>query len=620
MTDQSRDKKKLSAQSIVLLWLFFIAFLLRMIWIIQYQASPFFDNPSLDFTFFDQRAKEILNGQWFSSDYLFNPLYPYFLAIMYAIFGMDLFFPRLIQALFGALLVFPVYHIANYAFNRRSALIAAGLCALYMPLIYYDGILMATTLQVLFLTVSVALVAGKLTRMRLLISGLLMGLVLLAAPNYLIVSFAVAGWIAFFQHKCPGLKTVSAAILYLAGVIIVVSPITVYHAVRNNEFVFVAPHGGINFYIGNHEQATGSYMMVTGISNSPGQQTRDSKKIVSEKLGRPATNREVSAFWVGKSLEFMKNNPVAFAKLQIRKLALFWNAYEIPSEYGLDFDSRFHSILRLPLFRFGWIAPFALTGLLMIPAKKQLDKRKALLPVCLLVSVMIAVIIFFVHARYRMPATPWLLMFAGFCVSSSVSHIKQNHWKTMILIAVCLAAGFSLTWLDLTEQTDLPGWFNRALAHIALGQMDEAEECLQEILRQDSSPKAWFYLGTLQMMDDRLEDAEFSFQNVLVQDTDNFEALMNLSQVYIRKEQYEAARRLLERTVRVHSDTADAPILLAELYIRMDMMDNALSALENLDGHTMTTAQRYRVDVLERQIKATLDTLNENAQKQEDLL
>lgn len=594
----------LNRHRVTLLWIFLSALILRIAWIVQYQASPFFDTPSLDFTFFDQRAREILQGAFFSGTYLFSPLYPLFLTVIYKIFGTDLFFPRLIQAVLGAFLVFPIYGIAAFAFNRRTALMAAIICAVYLPLIYYDGILMATTLHVFCLVVSAACLAGTSSWKRIVSAGLLMGVVLLAAPNYLIVMAAAALWLL----TCSGVrfrKSMAYAAVYIACALAVVSPITVYHALKDGEFVFVAPHGGINFYLGNHEQATGTYMSIPGISDYPGQQALDSKKIASEALGRPATNAEVSTYWANKSLEFLKKDPVAFIALQGRKIALFWNAFEIPSEYGLDFDSQFHSILRFPLIRFGWIAPLALVGSIFILFTP--DKKKALLPAFMLIGTMAAVIVFFVHARYRIPATPWVIMFASFCISEIIRFIQRRRWGILGSIGLSLVFATGFVYQTLEERNDLPGWFNRAQIFLEKGDTESAEACLQEILKQDNSMKTWFLLGLIQMNTGRLSEAETSFQNVLVQNPDHYEALLNLGLVYTEKQQYESAQRLLERAVRLYPDLTQARMALAVVYLEQDQFEKALDVLKNIKIDDLSMEQKTRLDHIVKRIEMNLE-------------
>lgn len=591
---------------VALLWIFLAALALRMAWIYQYQASPFFDNPSLDFTFFDQHASEILQGRLFSDSYLFSPLYPLFLAPVYLLFGTDLFFPRLIQALLGALLVFPVYHIAAFAFNRRTALLAAAACALYMPLIYYDGVLMATTLHVFFLALSSMFLAGDLSWKRAAIAGLLMGLVLLAAPNYLIVAAAAALWIITCSTDRFTAKSAARALLYLGCTLSTVAPITVYHAVRHGEFVFVAPHGGINFYLGNHDHATGTYMSIPGISDLPGQQTLDSQKIASTELGRPATHADVSAYWVHKAVAFLKTDPGAFLSLQLRKIALFWNAFEIPSEYGLDFDRQFHSILRLPLLRFGWIAPLALAGLVL--AVFSTGKRHRLLPVFILTGIMAAVIVFFVHARYRMPATPWVIILAGFCVSEMIRFSGEKHWKKLILTVLMIAVAAGFVHRDLVERNDLPGWYNRAQAYLVSGDTGAAEACLHEILKRDNSMKTWFLLGSIQMGSGRWTEAETAFQNVLYLDPDHYEALVNLGMLHAETNRHDTALRLLERAVRLYPEQVQAGVALATLYLETNRTNDARQVLEHIRDRELSAEWKARVDHLDRQLQQAVET------------
>ncbi|HPQ42257.1 MAG TPA: glycosyltransferase family 39 protein, partial [bacterium] len=352
MKTNSSEPRKKSIDSLLLVWIFLAALLLRILWLVQYQQSPSFSYPLLDFTFFQERAYEILNGRFFSDGYLFNPLYPIFLAGVFAVFGGDLFFPRLVQVLLGSFNVLLVYRLGRHAFGRPAAVAAALLTAVYLPLIYFDGILMATSLITFLILVTVNILVSAQHRQSVAWSaagGLGMGAVILGRPNFLIVALAIALWLATLTPRTAPVRRLAMGILFLAGLSAVISPITLHHWNTHREFIIVAPHGGINFYIGNNPDATGTYYSVPGISDNPGTQVRDSIDIVSQKLGHPASAPEASSYWMHQSMQFMKTDPAGFFRLFLRKIALFWNKSELPSEYSIDFDSRFHSILRLPL-------------------------------------------------------------------------------------------------------------------------------------------------------------------------------------------------------------------------------------------------------------------------------
>ncbi len=63
----------------------------------------------------------------------------FFLALLYKIFGVNLFVVRLVQALLGAVSCGFLFLIGKRLFNRRSGLAAGLLMAVYPLFIYFDG-------------------------------------------------------------------------------------------------------------------------------------------------------------------------------------------------------------------------------------------------------------------------------------------------------------------------------------------------------------------------------------------------------------------------------------------------------------------------------------------------
>ena len=561
-----------------------------MLWLLQYQNSPFFNVPSLDFSFFDLRAREILRGKWFSDAYLFNPLYPLYLAAVYPVFGYDLFYPRLVQALLGASSTLFVYAIAAWAFDRRSGLIAATLVALYLPLIYYDGILMATSLLtfLVLLSVRILLRAADSRHRRSALplfagAGLVFGMVLLGRPNFLLVAAALAAWLLLNRSFPFHGIGVAGAIVFLAAALLVISPITIYHKIEHDEWVVVAPHGGFNFYIGNHPEATGAFMSIPGISDLPGRQVEDSRRVAEEALKRPVSSEEASNYWMSRSRSFIRSEPLKYLKLLARKVALFWNFFEIPSEYGIDFDSRFHAFLRWPLIRFGFLAPLGLTGIVLAVAAGGKTLRRAVVPGLVILAMMAAVTAFFVHARYRMAVTPWVAMFAGFAISEMIRFATDRHWKPLILSLLLLLGTAGFTHLELTERNDLPGFFNLGHAYMHAGNLAAAEDCFREILRRDNSMKTWLALGNLQLQTGRLAEAETSFRNVLAQDESHFDALLNLAMICSAAGRYPEAEKLLEAALRYHPDRVEIRVNLAIARLELKKYDEVAALIDGVE-------------------------------------
>ena len=78
------------------------------------QVHPLSDAPTIDEASYDEWASEIAAGEWMGEEVFFQePLYPYFLGTLYAVFGRDLLVVRLIQAALGVLTCWLVASFRN---------------------------------------------------------------------------------------------------------------------------------------------------------------------------------------------------------------------------------------------------------------------------------------------------------------------------------------------------------------------------------------------------------------------------------------------------------------------------------------------------------------------------
>src|SRR5690606_10106647 len=82
---------------------FALALLLRVGYILEIRAIGFFDVPLSDALVYDQRAQDIVAGDWLGpADFIHAPLYPFMLAAVRAVGFESLLAPRLVQAALGA--------------------------------------------------------------------------------------------------------------------------------------------------------------------------------------------------------------------------------------------------------------------------------------------------------------------------------------------------------------------------------------------------------------------------------------------------------------------------------------------------------------------------------------
>jgi 4-amino-4-deoxy-L-arabinose transferase-like glycosyltransferase len=361
----------------------FLALALRLFYFFQFKKTAFFNNLSLDPLFYDSAAQKILTGDFGFGKEIFDmsPLYPYFLSIVYTIFGHHLSAPRLIHFLMGSLSCILLYLLGKRIFNKQVGLISALTVALYGPFIFTEGNLVAEPL-VLFLNLLLLLSLIKSAdqaRITLwFMSGILLGLSAIIRPNVLLLLPLIIIWIGTLKTSFDTPILIKAIALFIFGTILAISPVTIRNYIKGGEFVLISSSGGMNFYIGNNPKATGTLTEPDFIRPNPEHEHSDARKEAIRRAG----------------YQFMKN---------------------------------YATVLNLPLFHFGIIFPFAVLGLIV---STPLWRR--CLPVYLIVvSYMAFLLLFFVTSRYRLPIVPFLILFSSFGIFQLWQYLSNKNFKKL---------------------------------------------------------------------------------------------------------------------------------------------------------------------------------------------
>jgi 4-amino-4-deoxy-L-arabinose transferase-like glycosyltransferase len=124
----------------ILVAILLLALVLRVVFVLQMRANPYFEDPQLDQLLFVDWARAIARGEVSRPGvFLTAPLYPWLLGLWFRVFGEDLLAVRLVQAVLGTGTVYLVFLVARRAFDATVGLVAAFLAAIYWLLLYYDG-------------------------------------------------------------------------------------------------------------------------------------------------------------------------------------------------------------------------------------------------------------------------------------------------------------------------------------------------------------------------------------------------------------------------------------------------------------------------------------------------
>ena len=398
------------------------ALVVRLVYASQVSASPLFGAATIDAAVYYDLAREFAAGIWRSpvgEPYWQPPFYPVALALWMKAGGPSVAAAKVAQMALGSVNCALTALIGSMAFNRRVGLIAGLMAAFYGPLVYFDGELLPPTLQIfLNLSAIVALLRAVERESVCLFAaaGLILGLSIITRPDTGVFAAGALVWVvlALRRRARPAKLAASCAALAVCAALPVV-PVAVRNAVVGKDRVLVSSNGGLNFYIGNNPDEERTREIRPG----PDWDAMQALPMRDQPNAKPS---EQSAWFYRKSLSWAASHPLDYARLLIKKCVMYVSAVEPRRNHDL-YHYRRHSPLYAALlwkvgpigFPFGIVLPLAVLGMLRATRQPRPSTADPL-PLLLwyLGAMFAATTAFFVTARYRAPAVPALLVFAGF--------------------------------------------------------------------------------------------------------------------------------------------------------------------------------------------------------------
>ena len=375
--------------------------------------QPFFASLIMDSQEYDRWAREIAAGDWLGSQVFFQaPLYPYLLAVLYVLCGRSLDAIYLVQIGLAVAGCFALYRAGREMGGEGAGLGAALLAALYGPFLFYDVQLLKESPAVAvtcFLLWALGAARSRPGIGRWLAAGALLGILALLRENALLLvpfllPLAWSGWKAFLRRSGA----------FLAGLVLALLPVALRNGMVGGDFLPTTSQGGVNFYIGNNPQADGTYQPIVPGKQIPALERREPMRLAEQAAGRRLSAGEVSRYWLGRALGWVRQEPGAFLRLQVRKLGMFWSWYEWPDAVDYYYVKTLSPVLRLPLLEFGGAVLLALTGLVL--ARRRLGPFAPVLLFSL--GWMLSTVVFFLFSRYRLPMIPALLILGGMTLAA----------------------------------------------------------------------------------------------------------------------------------------------------------------------------------------------------------
>jgi len=626
------EKGMLSRLSFWLLVAAVFGALLRVSYLSEFSASPLFGIPvGPDVGEYDEWARGILSGSVLWNEMpIHAPLYPFFLAGLYWLTDLDLFYVRALQLGLNLLALIGLGLLL--AWRSRKSESSSGqrlvpwlflFLALFWPLpLYHEAELISESLLLPLLCLSIALLClsddmeGKGWKAFCLAgAGFFAGLAVITHPLSLIFAMAELVLLGVSAWKRARLETSRTKVMEFAGVVfflaavsLPVLPVCLYNSHLAGRAVFVQANGGFNVYLGNNPKSTG------GCYLRPGPAWEKLQKMAEAKAAEDGVSKD--AFFLNKTFDFIVEYPGTWLWLLFKKALLVWNWREYPAGADVGPLRWFAPMQKAYFWTWGIIGALALTGLgLSLTDRTFLFRHRHF--ILLGGAFWLGQVLTVTSGRYRLAMLPALLLLAAYALSMAWE--KRNDSKKMLLAALCLLFGalvvslprMSVDWAQERAEADsllgealllgnkpansLPFLRSAAegstfwarntsllgLAYSELGDRAAAQEMFLSLLAfAPKDPLSWMNMGVWNAEGGKDEEAKKCFEKALSFAPRHADSLYNLALLEIRNGEASRAEKNLRDCLSVAPWHRKALNALGVLLLRTGRAEEASLQLE----------------------------------------
>lgn len=536
-----------------------LAIAVRIWFLGAFSGSPMYEPHAgaHDRAIYHDAARAVAEGRvWPEGAFEYLPLYPWVLGAGYALFGEHLLVPALLGMACDAVTVLLIVLLARRMGARWwAAVMAAGLFAVYPLALVYGPLTMPNTLNAMLL-VALTYVLDRLDLDRVgwcIAAGILGGITALGFAGALVIAAAVLLWKGVRDFRAGTAPWKGMAVFAVAFALPLL-PVALHNTKAEGTFVLLTTHGGFNFYMGNHERATGYPVRVRDFRMTARAMLEDAHRAAEQEQGHALSRAQSSAWWAGQGRDYWRAHPLEAAGLTVKKMALFWNHRDVD-------DLRMREQLQLTdgLLSGWWWPGFAWFGFLGCVG--LLFARNAAVPRVVLLGGMVSLAFFFVTARYRLTLIPVMAALGAAGVSAMWPMTRAHALRALWLIPAVIVIVFPF------QVRDLRGfdYYNASVQVLGAGDADRALYLANAGLLIDSRNADLYHAqgGALAQLE-RFEEAARAFDRTVSLNPAHASGRYNLALSLARLGHVCEAASVLEewvasapqdsRSVRLHAD------------------------------------------------------------------
>ncbi len=366
---------------------------------------------------------KLLWEQWYGSQtFQQEPLYSYFVAVSYSLFGKNVRWVFIFQLLMGIFTNLLVYLVARRYFGDLAGTVAAFMAVFFGPMLFYEMILLRSSMAV-FSGILLIYVTGTAIQKNSIawwiLTGILTGLALMVHMFFLffLLGTLMALFIIYRKNFRKGIFWAAALIL---GLFVAISPVIYRNYTVGASPMSLSSTGALSFVTMNNE----SFKSFIGWNINAGH--------LSEIMG------ETDGRLLKAILPTLKTHPSAASYLSMEwdKFHATFSWFEIPNNVNFYLYRDYIPVLFLTFLSFLVLSPLALTGIFL-----SLYKKTDAWPLYLMYLVfMFPMLAFMVLSRYRIILVPVLIPFAALTVVELLESWKG--WKNYAIVAALVLLGF----------------------------------------------------------------------------------------------------------------------------------------------------------------------------------
>ncbi len=391
------------------LLLFVAAFCVRMAYLLlDYPVPP------QDTADYDEIALNLLAGEGFVSRLTWfgyemrswrPPFYPFFLALVYGVWGYSHLAVKVVQALIGAGTVVLVWALAC-TLCRRAALLAGGLALCYGPLVAIPAEVMSETFFCFWIALAAwLLVVAEGRRNYLLLAGVVVGLAALTRPVGLLwgPAFAI---VTVWRLRGVGVRQ---CIWVGVAVLLVVLPWSARNWQVHGAWVPISTHGG--------------FILARSNAFDPAWRQERGWGIAESFFHRFPSEIERDRHWYAQGKTFILENPGYYLRLVVERFIRMW--YFFRPDYNLWFMI---------------LMPFALLGL----RRYCFAGNFAYLGSFVVCSTLVFSAILYGSTRFRLPLEPFFILFGAAYISDAWHDWDRR--RLLAILGVVVIANLLIWW------------------------------------------------------------------------------------------------------------------------------------------------------------------------------